>query len=123
MVLALADLDLETFGRVLRYARRELRMSAGDLADALTARGLRVSQQAVGTWERGENEPSRDKVFALEEILQRPGALSAILGYSPADDVSAKDQADFNTRIAHISPGARRAIEAIIEDEERRLGE
>lgn len=119
LVLTLADeRDLSTFGILLRGAREDRRMTLQAVAEALTATGVSVTYQAVGAWERGENEPARDKVFALEKLLERPGVFSAALGYNP---VAAEDDGmDFNSRIAHISEGARRAIEAIIDAEERR---
>lgn len=76
---------LERFStELLRYFRASGHTQAG-LANALTKwEKIKVTGSAVGEWLRGESEPSRDKVFALERLLEaEPGSLSKLLGYVP----------------------------------------
>lgn len=76
---------LERFStELLRYFRASGHTQAG-LANALTKwEKIKVTGSAVGEWLRGESEPSRDKVFALERLLEaEPGTFSHLLGYAP----------------------------------------
>jgi transcriptional regulator with XRE-family HTH domain len=89
------------------------------VADLLAKQGITVSYQAIGTWERGETEPSRDKVYALERALKvKAGQLSAPLGYvMPGRKAT---EADYNSRISKMPPRVRDIIDDIIDGEERR---
>ena len=42
-------------GKRLQALRKALKMSAEDVAIAMTARGEKVSRGAISNWERGEN--------------------------------------------------------------------
>lgn len=45
-----------------------------------------VSPSAVSQWVSGKTEPERSKVFAAEKVLGlKPGTLSRIFGYLPAN--------------------------------------
>lgn len=77
-----------TFADALRGRRAEANLSQGELGAAIG-----VSGSAVGNWERGEDEPSRANVAALERALGlEPGDLSRHLGYGPADAVPTQQQ-------------------------------
>jgi len=51
----------------LKARRKELKMTQKDIADQLG-----ISYQAYSAWERGEKEPSKEKVNRLEQILRVP---------------------------------------------------
>jgi hypothetical protein len=47
--------------------------------------GESVSDGAISQWVSGENEPTRTKVLAMEQVLElAPGTLSRHLGWVPA---------------------------------------
>lgn len=75
--------DLVAFGRALaaelhRMARSEFAHRVAEVS------GESVSEAAVSLWLLGRSEPSRQKVFAMEQVLEvRPGTLSRLLGYLP----------------------------------------
>ncbi|GEM_PF-6288472 len=113
-----SGIDLKEFGRRLHDARTDSGLTQKMLAEALSEHlDISLTPSAVGNWERGDDEPSRDKVFALEELLATPpGLLSAPLGYLPID---ARDEHDYNSRITRMPARVRRIIDRIIDDEER----
>lgn len=79
--------DLTAFGHALASERYRMRWTQARLARALEELGHTVTGSAIGAWERGENAPTRDKVFALEQALGcSPGWLSRHLGYLPPSD-------------------------------------
>ena len=57
--------------RVMR-ARRELRLTQGELAEALALRGVRVQTAAVSKWEKGDSVPSAYQLAALCDVLGIP---------------------------------------------------
>jgi transcriptional regulator with XRE-family HTH domain len=70
-----------TFGGQLRGRRAEAGLNQAELGAMIGVTG-----SAIGNWERGEDEPTRDKVYALEQALNlEAGDLSRLLGYEPAD--------------------------------------
>ena len=75
------------FGDALRSARDD----AG-LSQAAVGELVGVTGSAVGQWEAGKIEPSRDAVFALEQELGLDaGQLSRHLGYLPPDPLDHPD--------------------------------
>lgn len=67
---------LDTFGDELRRAREAAGLSQRALGDVLG-----VSGSAVGEWERGESQPTREKVPTIEQALGvEEGTLAALLG-------------------------------------------
>jgi hypothetical protein len=71
---------LEDLGRSRAWLGAEVaRLELGDGARAYTA-------SAVTMWVNGDTEPTRPKVWAIEEALgARSGSLSRLLGYLPLD--------------------------------------
>lgn len=71
---------------------------------------LGITRNALQKWLAGETEPKRNKVFALERLLEvPPGALSVHLGYLPPDarDVqSALDAIEHDTTLSKKDRGA-----------------
>jgi hypothetical protein len=54
-----------------------------------------VAQPQISRYLSGESTPEPDRVFVIERVLGlRPGTLSALLGYLPADSVPAVTVAD-----------------------------
>lgn len=66
-------------------------VSRADLASIVAKiSGESVSESAVSLWLAAKSEPSRRKVFAIEEALGcNPGTLSRHLGYLPVNAVPA----------------------------------
>ena len=72
---------------VFRRALRRAREAAGQSQSGLS-QTIGVSRSAVWQWEEGRAIPTEDNVAALErELGLRPGGLSRLLGYLPADAV------------------------------------
>lgn len=81
---------LGAFGAALRAERKRTEESQADIAQALGVTG-----SAVGNWERGEDEPERTSVFALEEHFGlAPGTLSRHLGYDPPNGTAPPSRQD-----------------------------
>lgn len=76
---------LQAFSTELVRYWRASGLSQQGLADALRDQeDIHVTGSAVGGWLRGESEPTRERVFALERVLGAdPGTLSGPLGFSP----------------------------------------
>lgn len=73
------------FGEAVRAALEEAKHDQSWLADQIGVR-----QPTVSSWLRAEFEPDREKVFAIEQVLNRkPGTFSRLLGYLPLDAVPA----------------------------------
>lgn len=71
--------NLTEFGAALKMAR-----TAAGLSQRAVGEAIGLSQSAYNTYEVGSQEPSRETVFLLEEVLDlAPGALSRHLGYLP----------------------------------------
>ncbi len=60
----------ERIGEVLCARRRELDMSQAELAEALSLRGLSVTNQAVSKWEKGATLPNARQLLALCQVLE-----------------------------------------------------
>lgn len=75
------------FGQKVYDLRRARDLSLQDVADALAAISPEVgrSRQAVSNWEAGLDDPGREVIAALESVLNAPGELLPILGYSLTD--------------------------------------
>lgn len=81
--MAATEEERKRFGERLRELRQERDLTAKDLASRLEDP---VSHQNVTGWERGEYPPRRRAVVReLEQILEAPGELSTLLGYSTDD--------------------------------------
>jgi transcriptional regulator with XRE-family HTH domain len=79
--------QLRKFGRSLRSARDE-----SALSQAAVGALVGVTGSAVGQWEAGKIEPSRETVFLLEQVLKLDaGHLSRDLGYLPPDPLDRAD--------------------------------
>lgn len=120
-LMANSDRLMAFSSELLSYFRTHGMTQAG-LAKALgDQEGIKVTGSAVGEWLRGEAEPSRDKVFALERILEAdPGTFTRPLGYEPPADRS--DATDYNSRLARMPDHVLQAVNDIIDAEERRRG-
>lgn len=71
----------QAFAGQLRGHRATAGLSQAELGSLIGVTG-----SAIGNWERGEDEPNRDNVYALERALGLDsGELSRLLGYAPAD--------------------------------------
>ena len=57
-------------GEVLLERRRELGLNQAELAEAMTLRGLPVTNQAVSKWEKGATQPSTRQFLELCRILE-----------------------------------------------------
>ena len=60
----------DRIGEVLCARRRELDMSQAELAEALSLRGLSVTNQAVSKWEKGATLPNARQLLALCQVLE-----------------------------------------------------
>ena len=60
----------ERIGEALAARRRELGLSQGELAEALTLRGLSVTNQAVSKWEKGATLPNARQLLILCQVLE-----------------------------------------------------
>nr|SIP63129.1 Phage repressor [uncultured bacterium] len=59
-------------GARLTQARRSLRLTQGELAEALALRGVRVQTAAVSKWEKGDSVPSAYQLAAVCDALRIP---------------------------------------------------
>ena len=59
-------------GAKVARARRELRMTQGELAGELALRGVRVQTAAVSKWEKGDSVPGAYQLAALCDALRIP---------------------------------------------------
>ena len=59
-------------GGRLTQARRALGMTQGDVASALTLRGVRVQTAAVSKWEKGDSVPNAYQLAAVCDALRIP---------------------------------------------------
>lgn len=109
---------------------RELRKAAGlslrEVADHLTAAGVRVTHQAVSTWEQGKHPVPRVAIPALEHLLATgDGDLAALYGYrigpSPDERMTAIEarQAEQAAALEEIRVELRAIAEAIAPPRER----
>lgn len=57
-------------GEILTARRRELGISQSELAEAMSLRGLRVTNQAVSKWEKGATQPNARQFLTLCQILE-----------------------------------------------------
>lgn len=72
---------LAEFGAAIRAARTEKKILQSELAEAVGS-----TQSLVSAYEKGEHEPPREVVYAIERALDAPaGSLSRFLGYLPVD--------------------------------------
>ena len=60
----------DKIGEILSARRRAQGLSQGELAEALSLRGLSVTNQAVSKWEKGATLPSARQLLALCQILE-----------------------------------------------------
>ena len=60
----------ERIGEALAARRRELGLSQSELAEALTLRGLSVTNQAVSKWEKGATLPNARQLLILCQVLE-----------------------------------------------------
>jgi hypothetical protein len=86
-----SDEQRRAFGRALRQRLEDLGRSRAwlgqQVAELELGEGARAyTASAVTMWVNGDTEPTRPKVWAIEQALDtRPGALSRLLGYLPID--------------------------------------
>ena len=59
-------------GRRITEARRALRLTQGEIAEALSRRGVRVQTAAVSKWEKGDSVPNAYQLAALCDALEAP---------------------------------------------------
>lgn len=76
---------MAAFGRAVSDALAAKGLEQRDLAGLLTEHlDVEVRPASISQWLGGVHEPSRARVFAIEQVLKaRPGALSQHLGYLP----------------------------------------
>ena len=60
----------DQIGEVLSARRRELGLSQSELAEALSLRGLSVTNQAVSKWEKGATLPNARQLLVLCQVLE-----------------------------------------------------
>ena len=60
----------DRIGEVLAERRKELGLSQSELAEALSLRGLSVTNQAVSKWEKGATLPNARQLLALCQVLE-----------------------------------------------------
>lgn len=60
----------DRMGEYLAARRRELGLSQAELAEALSLRGLPVTNQAVSKWEKGATLPNARQLLALCQVLE-----------------------------------------------------
>ena len=85
-----ADLARErnAIGKKIGEARRNCKLTQGELTDRLGQYGVYVKQPAVNKWECGENIPSAYQLVALCHALQIENGLEFFVGQlSPIHDV------------------------------------
>jgi len=86
-----SDEQRRAFGRALRQRLDDLGRSRAwlgqQVAELENGEGARAyTASAVTMWVNGDTEPTRPKVWAIEQALDtRPGALSRLLGYLPTE--------------------------------------
>lgn len=92
-------------------------MSRGELAARVAEiSGESVTESAVSLWMTAKSEPTRRKVFALEQALGvAPGTLSRHLGYLPVDAVPAAD-IEQSLQAAGVPKGLRGPLLAAIRE-------
>ena len=61
---------MNLIGEILLAHRRELGLSQTELAEAMSLRGLPVTNQAVSKWEKGSTLPNARQFLALCQILE-----------------------------------------------------
>lgn len=115
--MARPEPELVAFGEAVRRARTERAWSQIRLAEKLSAElGEPVSQGAVTQWERGIVAPRREKVAALERVLGTgKGELAQLLDGLPRDPDAGADVIELNSKVARLSPEARAAVMAIVD--------
>ena len=59
-------------GGRMAEARKALGLTQGEVADALSCRGVRVQTAAVSKWEKGDSVPNAYQLAALCDVLQLP---------------------------------------------------
>jgi len=86
-----SDKQRRAFGRAVRQRLEDLGRSrawlGGEVARCEMGEGSRpYTASAVTMWVNGDTEPTRPKVWAIEEALgTKPGTLSRLLGYLPLE--------------------------------------
>lgn len=86
-----SDEQRRAFGLAVRQRLEDLGRSrawlGGEVARRETGDGSRpYTASAVTMWVNGDTEPTRPKVWAIEQALgAKPGTLSRLLGYLPLD--------------------------------------
>ena len=71
---------MNNFGETLAALRRKAGLSQKELAERLTACGVRVSNQAVSKWENGLTQPSAEQFLALCRVLEPVNAAGTFFG-------------------------------------------
>jgi transcriptional regulator with XRE-family HTH domain len=90
------------FGLALRAARVAKSLTQNDIAEAISK-----DQSVVSSYERGDAEPPRPIIAALELLVDlEPGGLSRYLGYIPVDPADAPEPVVVHSRSA--TAGTRR---------------
>lgn len=78
--------DEEAFLEAMRQAIADSGLSLPRIAERLGDYGITTTGDTVSLWQRGRQRIRPDELFALERTLDvRPGSLSRLLGYVPAD--------------------------------------
>lgn len=100
----------DRFGDRLKQARAARGLSQADLAAALQAGAIEVTQSAVSYWESGKNLPTLDAFVALTRAL----GVSAdwLLGIDGG--ALPKDAERLAKQIAALPPARRRAVAALL---------
>ena len=71
---------MNDFSETLAALRRRAGLSQKALAQRLAAYGVRVTNQAVSKWEKGQTQPNADQFLALCRALDAEDAAGAFLG-------------------------------------------
>jgi transcriptional regulator with XRE-family HTH domain len=101
---------LDRFGDRLKQARSARGLSQADLAAALQASGIEVTQSAVSYWESGKNLPMLDAFVALTAAL----GVSADWLLGVDGGALPKDAQRLAKQLAELPPARRKAVAALI---------
>jgi transcriptional regulator with XRE-family HTH domain len=107
-----SDDQLAAFGDALKAALIASGVTHEQLAARVTGLlGESVTPASVSNWVNGKNEPTRVRMFAIEQTLDlRPGSLSRHLGYLPVDARPARTVKDLLDEDPKIGPELRAVV-------------
>lgn len=103
----------EAVDRALMAGGKTRAWLGAQVAD-LCAKPSPLTQSAISQWIAGDIDPARSYVFAAEKALElKPGTLSRLLGYLPAEARAAVSVSDAIDADPHLTPKERAALKAL----------